>query len=370
MRFTLLLLYLTVSTYAEKPQPVKDGVAWNETVRPKVYQFFETQVYGKAPLEKPSFLLFSEAEPDRKAMNGLATKRVVTISYGHTPKNSGQLKAVFYVPNQRTKPAPAFLFICNRGWEHIDPQRSEWSGYWPADEIVKRGYVAAAFFNGDVDPDKADGFQKGIHTIFPTQNDGSTWGTLAAWGWGASRVLDFLETIPEVDGKKVALAGHSRGGKAALWAGARDQRFALTISNNSGCGGAALSKRKQGETVQRINTVFPHWFCDNYKKWNDREEELPFDQDQLIALMAPRLVYVASAEKDKWADLKGEFLAAQRAGAVYELFGKKGVGSKTMPEVGKPLHLGSVGYHVREGKHNLRSDDWGFFMDFADRNWN
>jgi pimeloyl-ACP methyl ester carboxylesterase len=251
----------------------------------------------------------------------------------------------------------------------IDPDRTKWTGYWPADEIVKRGYVAAAFFNGDVDPDVADDFKKGVHAIFPNENDGSLWGSIAAWGWGASRVLDYFEQVDEIDSKKVALVGHSRGGKAALWAGARDERFALTISNNSGCSGAALSKRKQGETVERINRVFPHWFCDNYKKWNDREDEMPYDHHHLIALIAPRLVYVASAEKDHWADPEGEFLAAKNAGPAFELFGKKGVGSEVLPQVGEPLQAGSIAYHIREGKHNLQSDDWGWFMDFADRNW-
>lgn len=373
MRLVFFVLFSFVSAQ-ELPPVLGDPTAksvedWEKKVKPKTYEFFETQMYGKAPLEKPPFLRFLEATPDPKAMNGLATKRVVTISYGHTPKNAGQLRAVFYVPNRVPKPAPAFLLICNRGWEQIDPKRTEWSGFWPADEIVKRGYVAAAFFNGDVDPDEADDFKKGIHAVFPTKDDGSSWGTIAAWGWGASRILDYFETILEVDAKKVAILGHSRGGKAALWAGARDQRFALTISNNSGCTGAALAKRKQGETVGRINTVFPHWFCGNYRKWNEREDEMPFDQHQLVALMAPRLVYVASAEQDRWADPEGEFLAAKHTGPVYELYGKKGLGSEKMPVVGKPLHAGSVGYHIREGKHNLRADDWGFYMDFADRHW-
>ncbi|MGC6426796.1 MAG: dienelactone hydrolase family protein [Akkermansiaceae bacterium] len=370
----LLCLLVSLSSAQEFPPvlgnpPAQSVEDWEKKVRPETYRFFETQIYGKAPLEKPPFLIFSEEEPDPKAMNGLATKRVVTISYGNTPKNSGQLRAVFFVPNEVSKPAPAFILICNRGFEEIDPKRTDWTGFWPADEIVKRGYVAAAFFNGDADPDEADDFKKGIHAVFPTEDDGSSWGTIAAWGWGASRILDFFKTIPEIDEKKVAVIGHSRGGKAALWAGARDERFALTISNNSGCTGAALAKRKQGETVERINTVFPHWFCGNYSKWNAREDEMPYDQHQLVALIAPRLVYVASAEKDRWADPEGEFLAAKLAGPVYELFGKKGVGSEKMPEVGKPLHTGSIGYHIREGKHNLRSDDWGYYMDFADRHW-
>lgn len=373
MRFLLLFLISYVAAQELPPvlgdPPAKSVEDWKKRVRPEIFKSFETQVYGKAPLKKPPFLKFSEAAPVSNAMNGLATKRVVEISYGLSEEKAGALRLVCYVPNQSKKPAPAMLFICNRGFEHIDPARKEWSGYWPAEEIVKRGYVAAAFFNGDVDPDEADDFKKGIHALFPMKNDGSDWGTIAAWGWGASRVMDYFETVLEIDHSKVGLIGHSRGGKASLWAGARDQRFALTISNESGCTGAALARRKVGERVKRINVVFPHWFCGNYKNWNEREDEIPVDQHQLISLIAPRLVYVASAEQDKWADPEGEFLAAREAGPVYELFGEKGVSSQVMPEVGKPLHAGSIGYHIREGKHNLRSDDWGHFMDFSDRHW-
>lgn len=373
----LLLLFLISYSFAQELPPVlgdppaKSVEDWEKRVRPEIFKTFESQIYGKAPLEKPPFLKFTEKESAADAMNGLATKRVVEIQYGLSEEKAGKLRLVCYVPNspKESKPSPAMLFICNRGYEHIDPARKEWSGYWPAEAMVKRGYVAAAFFNGDVDPDEADNFKKGIHELFPMKNDGSDWGTIATWGWGASRVMDYFEIVAEIDHSKVGLIGHSRGGKASLWAGARDQRFALTIANESGCTGAAIARRKVGERVKRINDVFPHWFCRNYKNWNEREVEMPVDQHQLVSLIAPRLVYVASAEQDKWADPEGEFLAAREAGPVYELLAKNGVGSKTMPEVGKPLHTGSIGYHIREGKHNLRSDDWGFFMDFADRHW-
>ena len=339
-------------------------------VRPRIFEAFETQVYGKAPVEKPPILSFKQIGEGREAMNGAAVLQVVEISYkAKSESGEGRFKLVLYRPKESAEPAPVMLFICNRGWDQIDPERTEWSGYWPAETMVKRGYVAAAFFNGEVDPDEADDFKKGVHALFEMKNDGSDWGTIAAWGWGASRALDYFETVSDIDHTKVGLIGHSRGGKAALWAGARDERFALTIANESGCTGAALARRKIGERVKRINDVFPHWFCGNYKNWNEREDEMPVDQHQLVALMAPRLVYVASAEQDQWADPEGEFLAAREAGPVYELFGKKGVGSEKMPEIGKPLHTGSIGYHIREGRHNLRGDDWGHFLDFADRHW-
>lgn len=344
---------------------------WMDTHREQTLEQFRSCIYGRNPVERPKVLNFKVTETDPQAIDGKATLKRVKISFSG-PNGHGFFMVSLFVPNQAKKPVPAFLLICNRGYENIDATRKIKSPFWPVERAIDRGYAISAFHNSELDPDKYDGWQDGVHGIFddkdkPRAED--AWGTIAAWAWGASRVMDYFQIDPDIDDKHVALIGHSRGGKTALWAGAQDERFALTISNNSGCSGAALARNKKGESIRKINVRFPHWFCKNYDLYNDREDELPVDQHQLIALLAPRLVYVASATDDEWADPEGEFLACVHAGPVYELLGQMGVGATKPPKPDKPLQTGHIGYHLRAGKHDLIEYDWECYMDFADIHW-
>ncbi len=349
--------------------PAKSKEDWIKIQRPKTLELFKNHVYGRAPLGKPDTLSFKVIEEDPKAMDGAATLRIIQISYSGSG-GASSFKLINFIPNKATKPAPGYLLICNRGPENIDPTRKKKDDFWPAESIVARGYVAATFLNSELSTDKDLNFNNGAHKAFENydgERPGDAWATIAAWAWGASRALDYFETDPAINASKFAVVGHSRGGKTALWAGATDERFALTISNNSGCTGAALARRKTGERVARINKSFPHWFCGNYKNFDGKENELPIDQHQLVALMAPRAVYVASASKDDWADPEGEFLAAAYAGPVYELFGLKGLETMEMPVTDQPIQLGHIGYHLRTGKHDLSQYDWEQYLNFGDK---
>lgn len=344
--------------------------AWQSKRRPEILELFREHVYGRAPVGRPEGMTFDVFDFEANAMDGAATRKQVRINF--TGKEDGlSMELVLFIPNDAPKPVPTFLLICNRDRENIDPTRQIKMPFWPAEQIVARGYGIAAFYNGDVDPDKYDEFKDGVHGLFdkPGSRADDAWGTLAAWAWGASRAMDYFEADDAIDHGHVAVVGHSRGGKTALWAGAEDQRFAMVVSNDSGCGGAALSRRCYGETVAQINRSFPHWFCETFKKYNDNEGELPVDQHMLMALAAPRLLCVASANEDLWADPRGEFLSAVGAGPVYGLFGLEGLGTTEMPPLDQPVQQGNISYHIRTGGHGLTEYDWEQYMNFADKHW-
>lgn len=380
------------------PLTMEDGTAvttkedWTEHRRPEILDLFETYIYGKAPAA-PKDLRFEVLSEDRYAINNMATRKEVAVYLGND--NVHKMTILIYLPNKRTGAVPLFFglnfkgnhTICNDigitesitrmkprpGESEIRPhafRRGAAASRWPVEMIITKGYGLATVYRGDIDPDYDDGFQNGIHPLFYSEGQNEPrpdeWGTLAAWAWGLSRAMDYFETDEDIDAGRVAVFGHSRHGKTALWTAAVDPRFAMAISNDSGCGGAALSRRRYGETVAKINSQFPHWFCRNFKQYSNNEDALPVDQHQLVALIAPRPVYIASAVDDRWADPKGEFLSGVHATPVYELFQLPGLPVSEMPAVDQPEMRGTIGYHIRSGDHDINSYDWKQFIKFAD----
>ncbi len=337
--------------------------------RAEILELFRQHVYGHRP-GAPDRLRFDVLERQPRALGGAATLERVAIISEHQ-RREHRFEMVLFLPNARTGAVPVFLLLNNRPATNTDPTRATRSPFWPAEEMIARGYGIAAIQVGELAPDDPARFIDGVIRLFEGEaagtRAGDAWGALAAWGWGASRALDYLVTNPRIDASRVAVVGHSRGGKAALWAGAEDERFALVVSNDSGEGGAAIARRNFGETTTRLNTTFPHWFATNYRQYNDRETSMPVDQHMLLALIAPRALYVASADEDLWADQRGEFLALAHSSPVYALFGEPVIAATTMPPVDTPMIVGRRGYHIRTGGHDLTTYDWAQFATLADR---
>ncbi len=370
---------------------------------------------GKATAWQVRFTFSSGNRNKSDTGNGNENGKENKGSYGSMSKNeTREAILLLYIPNKRKGKVPVFVGYNYNGNHSIthdvtvlypptlhlvkEPGSPEWergnqTRRWPLEMIIDRGYAIATMCYHDIFPDNPRMKGRSVIPLFTgysanntTTNKGvglgstaitghetnhtasDEWQAIGAWAWGASRIVDYLETREEIDSDKIAIMGHSRQGKAALWAGAQDERFKVVISNDSGCGGAALFRREFGETIDIINNAFPHWFCGNFQKYNKREASLPVDQHQLIALIAPRKVYVASAEEDQWADPKGEFLAAYHAGPVYRLYGLSAIDSDTMPKLHAPI-MEDIGHHIRAGKHDVTDYDWKCYLDFADKHF-
>jgi hypothetical protein len=342
---------------------VRDKDTWIRRRRSEILDLYRSEVFGRAPAA-PADLRFRTDFTEARALDGRARlKQIAFEPAGRGPT----VRLRLHQPAAATKPVPVFLALSFTPNDTVAaaPQ-------WQLDRIIANGYGLATIHYEEIEPDRPDAIAKGIRPLFfrpgQTAPAPDEWGALAAWGWTLSRAMDYLLTDAEVDGRRVALMGHSRLGKAALWAAALDERFSLVISNESGEGGAAISRRLFGERTKDLNTRFPHWFAANFKKYDDREHDMPFDAHMLLALIAPRPLYVASAEEDRWADPRGEFLAAVEVGPVYELFGKTGIGTTEMPPVHQPVG-GTVRYHVRAGKHDVTQYDWEQYLRFASEHW-
>ncbi|MEJ7766536.1 MAG: hypothetical protein WKF89_01905 [Chitinophagaceae bacterium] len=343
---------------------IESKAAWEKTRRPEILKLFEDNIYGQMP-KSFSNIKFLMGKKSASAMNGKARLKEVVIEVFNN-NTSVKINLVLFIPSGAKKPVPAFILINNRPIDNTDPSRTKKSDFWPAEMLIDSGYAIAAFQVSDLSPDNKETFTKGALQLYPEQlaaDNGMR--SIGAWAWGASRVMDYFEKDVEIDARKVAVVGHSRGGKASLWAAAQDQRFAICVTNCSGNTGAALSRRQFGERITRINTSFPHWFNTNYKNFNGKEDSLPVDQHMLVALIAPRPIYATNASKDLWADPTGTFLSLKNAERVYALYGLRSHLPGKPPGINKPFIQTPLAYHNREGEHNLTSFDWLNFIKFA-----
>ena len=373
--------------------PVQTAEQWREKRRPELIRLFQWYMYG-APPAAPA--ISSKVETTDEILGGKAHLKQVTISFGPPGReHEGRINLLLVVPRAAAqKPAPVLLGLNFRGnhmvlnhpsiklptlWmpqapgivdnRAVEEGRGAEAPHWPLEKLVDRGYAMATFYHGDVKLDKPT-WDDGAATLYyqagQTEPAEHEWGTIAVWAWGLSRALDYLVTDPEIDGRRVAVFGHSRNGKTALLAGALDERFALVIPSQAGCGGTAPSRGTIGESVERINTVFPHWFNDTFPKFNRRTDKLPFDQHCLMALVAPRPLLLTNATGDQWANPSGQFEMLKQAEPVFKLLGTEGCGAEQMPPEDQLVNT-HLGYFIRPGKHNMGEVEWSQWLDFADK---
>ena len=345
---------------------VRNARQWTKKRRPQVLETFAQEMYGHIPA-RPEGLHFSTIS-EETVYGGLGIRKVVRIYLDAAELH--WFDVLIHLPKDTAGPVPMFVGLNFKGNDATLDERADFR--WPYELVLRAGMGVATAWRDSIEPDgkdsklaEAEGVCRdgGVRSWYNKDGD---WGAISAWAWGLSRIVDYLETDEAYDTDRLAVIGHSRLGKTALWAGANDLRFDMVISNDSGCCGAAISRRKFGETFAVIDTSFPHWFTREFDKYKGREEAFPADQHWLIALAAPRPVYVASATEDLWADPKGEWLAAKAAEPVYALFGMQGL-DDGMPAPDVSDGDGRIGYHIRSGKHNILAFDWQQYISFMKR---
>lgn len=359
---------------SENGKAITTPEEWFRIRRPEILALFGNLVYGTVPAPaEPIRTTFEVVKRDDRFLDGTAVRKDVRIRFENS-RGTAELYVLVFHPAGATQPSPAILlhsFSNTRDTGHDpDPNRP---GHLrtgiPLAEILKSGFGFVVVHQGDLVRHNEVEFLKGVHPLFYPKGQSfpkaSEWGVISTVAWGGSRTMDYLQTDPDIDARRVAIMGHSKMGKATLWTAAQDERFALAISSQSGCAGAALWRRKYGETLEKMVTRFPYWLCRNAAKFANNEDDLPVDQHMLLACIAPRPVYVHSGVEDRWADPLGEYLSAYHASEVYRLLGKKGLDSATPPLVGTTLVTSDVGYHNRPGGHSIEPFDWTTFLAFA-----
>jgi hypothetical protein len=372
-----------------KGKPVKTRGEWKKR-RAEILKLYEEDVYGVTPKShgRIHYQVFDET---KGALGGKAIRKQVTI-YFSTPKAEAHEDLLMYIPANAPRPVPMILAINFGGNQSVNPDpgiklATVWIGKPPTrqkapestrgsdkgidvEKILARGYGFATICYQEIEPDFMDGYsQGGLREMFmpahETEPTGDYWGAIGAWAYGMSRAMDYLQKDKDVDAHRVAIMGHSRLGKTVLWAGAQDTRFAMVLANCSGRGGASPWRRSYGETLRSMSERFPYWFCPNLISFVGKVDKLPVDSDELIALIAPRPVYITGAQDDQWADPHGMFLAAVAAGPVYKLLGAEGLETDQMPGINQPI-VHTIGFHVRDGKHAVTAYDWDQYLAFAD----
>lgn len=357
--------------------------------REELLRLFESYMYGRTPPGLPAFAA-ETIEAPVAVLGGRAWRQQLRLNW----QGRASLDVLVYRPRHE-RPVPVFIGLNFAGNHAVDPDpaiplstrwmranepngivnhratersRGTAASRWPVDLIIERNCAVMTAYYGDLAPDDPAVVNDGIAPLAGRSQDAipaaERWGAIGMWAWGLSEMRRAAEGLPGLDASRAAVIGHSRLGKAALWAGAQDQSFAMVVSNDSGEAGAALSRRMYGETIARITRSFPHWFCPTLATYAERVHQLPVDQHQLLALVAPRVLHVASAVDDRWADPRGEFLATQAADEVWRLLGVRGLGASTMPALDRPVGA-RVRYHVRTGGHDITRYDWAQYLDTA-----
>lgn len=346
--------------------PITTTQEWEQFRRPELMMLLEDFLFGGRPCKKAESLTFSVKRQGENWLGSDADFTEVQIRVNDIP-----FDLYLYTPHKAKKPAPCFAVVMyEQLTKEMDLEHTLDCDILPIARVVERGYAVAVMPTYPVAPDWIHklSYQKGVFQALQpdlSQRTDRSWGTISGWAFGISCVMDYLLTDPRIDGNNVAVAGHSRAGKTALWAGATDQRFKLVISNSSGCGGAAYTRGKKGEHPIDIN--ISDWFCGNYHRYNDREDMMPFDQHMLLAAIAPRALYVKSDALDEWADPDAELKSARLASAAYGLYGLKGLVAEETIRLMQPYHEGMIAYHRAVGDHHMDRHDWELYMDFADK---